>query len=58
MKTYTLKKLEKEIKEARKDVKEGKIYSQEEIMKEFGILPLSAPAVQFSTSTKKETSKS
>lgn len=37
-KKFALEKLTREIKEAREQVKKGKIYSQEEIMQEFGLL--------------------
>lgn len=36
-KEFTLEKLAKEIAEARNQVKEGKVYTQEQIMKEFGL---------------------
>lgn len=37
-KQFTLEKLAMEIAEARKQVKQGKVYTQEQIMKEFGLL--------------------
>ena len=37
-KEFAMKKLAEEIKEAREQVKRGEVYSQEEIMKEFGLL--------------------
>ena len=36
-KEFTLEKLAAEIADARKQVKEGKVYTQEQIMKEFGL---------------------
>ena len=37
-KEFTLEKLAEEIKTAREEVKKGKVYSQQEIMEEFGLL--------------------
>lgn len=37
-KTFALEKLAKEITKARLEIKQGKTYTQEEIMKEFGLL--------------------
>lgn len=37
-KHFTLEKLAAEIAKARKQVKQGKVYTQEQIMKEFGLL--------------------
>ncbi|OGC82075.1 MAG: hypothetical protein A2V81_02900 [Candidatus Abawacabacteria bacterium RBG_16_42_10] len=37
-KTFALEKLKSEIKEARDQIKKGKVYTQEQIMKEFGLL--------------------
>lgn len=37
-KTATLEKLAAEIAEAREQVKRGEVYTQEEIMKEFGLI--------------------
>lgn len=35
-KEFAMKALERQIREAEQQIKEGKVYSQEEIMKEFG----------------------
>lgn len=37
-KEFAMEKLSAELEEAREDVKAGRVYSQEEIMKEFGLL--------------------
>lgn len=37
-KEFTFEKLAAEIAEAREDVKHGRVYTQEEIMREFGLL--------------------
>jgi len=37
-KTFAFEKLAAEIKEAREQVKRGEVYTQEEIMKEFGLI--------------------
>lgn len=37
-KQFAMEKLSAELEEAEKNVREGKVYTQEEIMKEFGLL--------------------
>ena len=37
-KEYTYIKISKELKESEKQIKEGKFYTQEEVMKEFGLI--------------------
>lgn len=37
-KQFAFEKLSAELEEAEKDIREGRVYSQEEVMKEFGLL--------------------